>query len=171
MIKLLFLQVIKKKSYLRLSVPTQKIVPQSPLPTGEQMLQTNRKFILIGEDDIDDQEFLKEIFSSIDNSFELLFVNNGTRVLSQLENLEDKHLPCLILLDYNMPELNGAEILKKLKTNSRYNGIPRIIWSTSRSETYKNICLTLGATDYVVKPSNVNDLTQAVRYMLSFCTV
>jgi CheY-like chemotaxis protein len=144
-------------------------VPQNPSPTGETSLKTNSKFILVGEDDIDDQEFLKEIFSAIDNSFELFFMNSGSQVLSELENLEDKHLPCLIVLDYNMPGLNGAEILKELKRNSRYNSIPRIIWSTSRSNTYKDICLSLGATDYVVKPSNVNDLTQAARYMLSFC--
>ena len=144
-------------------------MPQNPSPTGETTLKTNPKFILVGEDDIDDQEFLKEIFSALDNSFELFFVNNGTQVLSELENLEDKHLPCLIVLDYNMPGLNGAEILKELKRNSRYNRIPKIIWSTSRSNTYRDICLSLGATDYVVKPSNVNDLTQAAQYMLSFC--
>ena len=146
-------------------------MPQNPSPTGETTLKTNSKFILVGEDDIDDQEFLKEIFSALDNSFELFFVNNGTQVLSELENLEDKHLPCLIVLDYNMPGLNGAEILKELKRNSRYNRIPKIIWSTSRSNTYKDICLSLGATDYVVKPSNVNGLTQAAQYMLSFCAL
>lgn len=168
---MLFLQVIEKKSYLRLSVLTQKIVPQNPPPKGKTTLKTIPKFIFVGEDDIDDQEFLKEIFSSIDNSFKLFFVNNGTQVLSELENLEDKHLPCLIVLDYKMPGLNGAEILKELKRNSRYNRIPKIVWSTSRSNTYKDICLSLGATDYVVKPSNVNDLTQAARHMLSFCSL
>ena len=168
---MLFLQVIQKKSYLRLSVLTQKIVPQNPPPNEKTPLKTNRKFILVGEDDIDDQEFLKEIFAAIDNSFELFFVNNGVQVLSELENLEDKNLPCLIVLDYNMPGLNGAEILKELKRNSRYNRIPKIIWSTSRSNTYKDICLSLGATDYVVKPSNVNGLTQTAQYMLSFCMI
>ena len=68
------------------------------------------KFILIGEDDIDDEEFLNEIFNSVDDSFSLVFINNGKEMLNYLQELE-KPLPCLILLDYNMPILNGCEIL------------------------------------------------------------
>lgn len=126
------------------------------------------KLILVGEDDLDDQEFLKEVFFSVDDSFALIFASNGPEVLTLLENF-DKQLPCLIVLDYNMPGSNGAEILKELKSNSRYDSIPKIIWSTSRSDTYKDICLELGANDYLVKPSNVNDLVGICRYMLSSC--
>jgi CheY-like chemotaxis protein len=129
------------------------------------------KLILIGEDDLDDQEFLKEIFISIDTSFTLIFASNGPQVLTLLEKIEDVQLPCLIVLDYNMPGSNGAEILKELKTNSRYDAIPKIIWSTSRSDTYKDICLELGANDYLVKPSNVTDLVDICKYMLSSCNV
>ena len=127
------------------------------------------KLILVGEDDLDDQEFLKEVFVSVDDSFSLIFASNGPGVLSLLENCDDKQLPCLIVLDYNMPGSNGAEILKELKSNSRYDSIPKIIWSTSRSDTYKDICLELGANDYLVKPSNVNDLVDICRYLLSSC--
>ena len=132
---------------------------------------SNSKLILVGEDDLDDQEFLKEIFISIDDSFTLIFASNGPEVLSLLEKIEDSHLPCLIVLDYNMPGSNGAEILKELKNNSRYDPIPKIIWSTSRSDTYKEICLEMGANEYLIKPSNVNDLVDICRYMLSTCSV
>ena len=128
----------------------------------------NPKFILIGEDDMDDEELLKEIFGSVDKSFTIRFINNGQEVLSFLQKLDD-HLPCLILLDYNMPVLNGAQILEALKPDSRYAPIPKIIWSTSTSEAFKKICLEAGANEYVVKPSSIADLTEAVRYMLSFC--
>jgi len=127
------------------------------------------KLILVGEDDLDDQELLKEAFVSVDDSFALIFASNGPEVLTLLENCDDKGLPCLIVLDYNMPGSNGAEILKELKRNSRYDSIPKIIWSTSRSHTYKDICLELGANDYLVKPSNVNELVDICRYMLSSC--
>jgi CheY-like chemotaxis protein len=129
------------------------------------------KLILIGEDDLDDQEFLKEIFLSIDDSFSLIFASNGPQVISLLEKSEEEQLPCLIVLDYNMPGSNGAEILQELKKNERYNAIPKIIWSTSKSDTYKDICLQLGANDYLVKPSNVTDLVEICRYMLSSCVV
>jgi len=127
------------------------------------------KLILVGEDDLDDQEFLKEIFISVDNSFSVIFASNGPEVLNILSKSDDSQLPCLIVLDYNMPGSTGAEILKELKNNPRYDSIPKIIWSTSRSDTYKDICL--GANDYLVKPSNVNDLVDICRYMLSTCGV
>ena len=132
---------------------------------------TPSKFILLGEDDTDDQEMLKEVFISIDKSFILFFVNNGGEILSALEKLRDDQMPCLIVLDYNMPGLNGADILRELNTNERYKHIPRVVWSTSPSEKFKQICIELGALDYVIKPNNVQDLEKIARYMLSLCLV
>ena len=126
---------------------------------------------MIGEDDADDQEMLKDVFSSIDSSFILFFVNNGGEILSALGKLRNDQMPCLIVLDYNMPGLNGADILKELGSNERYKEIPRIVWSTSASEKFRKLCLELGATDYVIKPNNVNDLEKIARYMLSVCVV
>ena len=130
-----------------------------------------QKFILLGEDDLDDQELLTEVFSTADESIRLLFVDSGKQVLSLLEKLGNEHLPCLIILDYNMPGLNGADILRELNSNDRYAHIPRIIWSTSGSETFKNKCLELGAVDYVIKPSNIKDLVETAQYMLSVCSI
>lgn len=140
----------------------QKIVLEGSLP---------QKFILLGEDDPDDQEMLEDVFASIDNSFILFFVNNGKEVLSALEKLHDDQMPCLIVLDYNMPGLNGADILKEIGGNKRYEHIPKIVWSTSASEKFKKTCLELGAADYVIKPFNNNDLEKIARYMLSICLV
>ena len=83
--------------------------------------------------------------------------------------MSENELPCLIVLDYNMPELNGAEILKILKQNSRYDDIPKIVWSTSGSEVYKIKCLESGALDYLIKPSKIKDLENIARNLLSFC--
>ena len=140
----------------------QKVVTEGPGPS---------KFILLGEDDIDDQEILKDVFSSIDKSFILLFVNTGKEVLSALDKLGDDHLPCLIVLDYNMPGLNGAEILREINEHNRYNEIPKVVWSTSGADKFKKTCLELGAVDYVIKPSNIRDLEEVVKYMVSLCLV
>ena len=129
------------------------------------------KYILLGEDDIDDEELLREVFTRIDSSFSLEFVNNGRDVITRLKELEKHGMPCLIVLDYNMPTLNGAEILQELKRLPRFDHVPKIIWSTSNSDTYKTVCLQLGACDYVIKPSNMQGLTEVARYMLSFCSV
>ena len=140
----------------------QKVITSRDLPS---------KFILLGEDDADDQEMLKEVFTSIDISFVLFFVNNGKEILSALDKLKDDQMPCLIVLDYNMPGLNGADILQELSTNERYKNIPKVVWSTAGSEKFKKICLELGAVDYVIKPNNVIGLEEVARYMLSLCLV
>ena len=118
---------------------------------------------------MDDQELLQEIFSEIDDSVPLRFVNNGNDLLSFLSGQRDDSLPSLIVMDYNMPGMNGAELLREIKEIPRYDGIPRIIWSTSRSETFRNKCFALGVTDYMIKPSTVKELTEIATQMLSFC--
>lgn len=126
------------------------------------------KRIVIGEDDIDDQEILEEIFLSIDPSLNLIFVNDGQKIVSFLESASAEDLPGLIILDYNMPHLNGAEILKSIQQNQKIKNIPKIIWSTANAEGFKNICLQLGASEYMVKPSSFTDLKSMITGMLSF---
>lgn len=138
-------------------------------PENRNPYSASEKFILLGEDDIDDQEILEEIFATVDPSCQLLFINNGKKVLTHLEDIKDTHLPCLIILDYNMPELNGAEILKSLHTNHRIAKVPKIIWSTSNAPAYKTMCLQWGASDYLVKPSKINMLEDMIKHMLSYC--
>lgn len=135
------------------------------------MKQKNKplnKLILVGEDDIDDEEILEEIFLSIDPSIKLTFINDGQKLVSSLENETTKNLPGLIILDYNMPHLNGAEILKCLQENEKVKNIPKIIWSTANAEGFKNICLQLGAYEYLVKPSRFSDLESMIKQMLSY---
>lgn len=127
------------------------------------------KLILLGEDDEDDQELLTEIFSSIDQSYGLLFVNNGKEILNTLAKMEPGPKPCMLILDYNLPELNGAEILKELQNYRGFDRVPKIIWSTSSSAGSRETCLGLGATEYIIKPSTTEELEKIARYMLSFC--
>ena len=116
-------------------------MPVSPSRENQQIASLPAKFILLGEDDIDDEDLLKEVIGGIDASYYLLFINNGRKQLEMLNEMPDNHLPCLIVLDYNMPELNGAEILREIKQASRYARVPKVIWSTSNSETFRKSCL------------------------------
>jgi CheY-like chemotaxis protein len=143
-----------------------------PHPQNQQKITSQRtatQQILLGEDDADDEELLKELFAAVDGAFSLVFVNNGRRLVDYLYKAPDDGLPCLIVLDYNMPELNGEEILNELKCNARFAHIPKIIWTTSQSDSYKRRCLAAGADDYIIKPASVNELVETIRYMTSFC--
>src|SRR3954467_13793621 len=77
----------------------------------------------------------------------------------------------LIILDYNLPQLNAEEILKILNAHQRYDSIPKIVWSTSNSAIYKSKCINLGAGEYLVKPRDMVSLVETAKYMFSFCNL
>jgi len=127
------------------------------------------RIIFLAEDDIDDQEFLKDAFTIIDPSIQLVAFSSGLKFIDRLKETADEKLPCLIVLDYNIPELNGAEILQQLKKHDRYAEIPKVVCSTSDSQFYRETCMTSGAKAYLVKPSSITGITEIAREMLQYC--
>ena len=124
--------------------------------------------ILLAEDDLDDQELLTEAFHQIDPAIQLQSFSTGKKFIHYLDGLADSEIPDLIILDYNIPEINGAEILEHLKENKRYHPIVKIVWSTSNSAMYENSCVSLGAKAYLVKPSNISALNDLAKKMLTY---
>ena len=125
--------------------------------------------VLIAEDDIDDQEILKETIREINPLVEVLLVSSGLKAVKTLEIAADGDLPHLIILDYNMPELNGAQVLEALAGHQRFIHIPKVVLSTSSSPYYKSACLDLGAQGYFTKPSSFTELESLMRTILDFC--
>ena len=128
-------------------------------------------FIFLAEDDIDDQELLAEAFSQLDSTIAVKAVSNGKKALSFLEQLTPGQAPCLIVLDYNLPELSGAEILEKLNKTEQFKDVTKVVWSTSNSPVYEKICLDLGAKAYLVKPNDISGINRLAQLMLQMCTV
>lgn len=137
------------------------------------MIPSNNKsnFIFLAEDDIDDQELLIEALTSIDNTVEVFAVNNGKKAVSFLEELPENRNPCLIVLDYNLPELNGADILTRINAIEKLNPVTKVIWSTSNSPVYEKICTELGAKAYFVKPTDFYGIEKIARTMLKLCGI
>lgn len=128
----------------------------------------SKRLILLAEDDIDDQELLENAFNEIDPTWQLVCIPNGRKFVKYLESIEDKELPALMILDYNIPELTGVEIVEELNDQSRYLEIPKIIWSTSSSPVFKARSIELGVVDYITKPSDLASFLTIAKYMLSF---
>ena len=124
--------------------------------------------ILLAEDDVDDQELLAEAFSVIDPSIQLVAFTSGKKFIQHLDQLIEAEIPGMIILDYNIPEINGAEILKHLEGHKRYESVVKLVWSTSNSRMYELSCLELGAKAYMVKPSNISGITDMAKKMLSY---
>jgi CheY-like chemotaxis protein len=126
-------------------------------------------FIFLAEDDVDDQELLIEALSRFVPAMKVQTAANGKKAVNQLLGFAPHDIPCLIILDYNLPEVNGGEILKLLAAESRFATVPKVVWSTSNSPLYRQICLDLGARAYFVKPSDIKGIEQMAQDMLVFC--
>ena len=87
--------------------------------------------------------------------------------MNHITGLEDIQLPDLIILDYNIPEINGSEILEQLKKDERYSSIPKIVWSTSDLQQYRDECARRGARLYVKKPNTFLQVVEMARNLLS----
>lgn len=119
-----------------------------------------KKSILI----IDDEA---EFIEALDMRFEAL----GWRVLSAPDGGEGfskakKEKPDLILLDLVMPKSNGMETLHKLKTNPWTSGIPVIILTAKTEDEYVKDAMSLGASEYMVKPLSLKSVVETVRKYL-----
>jgi CheY-like chemotaxis protein len=125
--------------------------------------------ILMADDDFEDLELIEDIILGVDPTACVYKVTNGKAVIEYLDNQPDHELPCLIILDYNMPELTGLEVLSKIRKEERYAGIPKVILSTSNAPLHIHECIRNGATEYFVKPNNLRDMDSIARKMLSFC--
>ncbi len=124
-------------------------------------------YILAAEDDEDDQMLLETVLAEDGFKAVLEFVNNGVELMKKLESLS--RYPSLILLDLNMPKMDGREALKKIKENPAYAHIPVIIFSTTKNEKEIKLCYELGASSYLVKPSNYNSFLEVIDSIKNFC--
>ncbi|HKH62876.1 MAG TPA: response regulator [Flavitalea sp.] len=125
--------------------------------------------ILAADDDLEDLELIEDAFSSLDQDISLYKVTNGKAVIDYLNNLPDSDLPCLIILDYNMPELKGSEVLAKIGKEKRYAEIPKLMLSTSSAPLHIHECISNGAAEYYVKPTSMRELEVIAKKMLAFC--
>ena len=74
-------------------------------------------------------------------------------------------MPSLIVLDLNMPILNGMETLSRLKSHNVYKNIPVIMFTTSIHEVEKARCLEIGAADFIKKPVRFQQTISTAQYL------
>lgn len=124
-----------------------------------KLTHTMTKHILIVEDDLDLSEGLKELLG--DEGFMVTVANDGPRGLT----LAEEHTPDLVILDLNLPTLDGASVCKKLKEH--FPSLPVIILTAKNTTQDMVKSLTeIGADDYVAKPFEIDALLARVKARL-----
>ena len=129
----------------------------------------NQMRILLADDDSEDRDFFKEALLEIIPSAHLSTVNNGKEATEFLENCALIDLPCSILIDYNMPRMNGPELLDWLCSRIKFNGIDKIVWSTAYDKKYVDDCISKGAIEYFRKANDYEGVKSIVQKILAHC--
>jgi CheY-like chemotaxis protein len=124
------------------------------------------KKILYADDDLDDKTWVSEASKMLNFSLDIDFVENGRQVFSYLKNYLE--LPALIVLDLNMPELDGRQTLQRLKASHEYKEIPVVIVTTSSNKVDVEICNRLGASLYLVKPDSYTEWENIVQQLVPY---
>jgi CheY-like chemotaxis protein len=128
-------------------------------------MTTQKPFILIADDDQEDRYLIHTAFEEIGRSNDIFLVENGVQVFSYLDaSLHQHTMPSLIVLDLNMPLLDGMETLSRLKAHNVYRDIPVIIYTTSIQELEKEKCLQIGAADFIKKPAHFQQTVSTAKF-------
>jgi CheY-like chemotaxis protein len=122
--------------------------------------------ILLVEDDELDVISVQRSLSKLESDYELKTAYNGIEALNMLESV--KNMPDVILLDLNMPKMNGIELLRKLRENERYRNLNVFVMTTSSEGPDRSIAEKLGISGYIIKPLSYTDNTKRSDSMDAF---
>lgn len=122
----------------------------------------SKKPILLVEDDVVDRMTVERALKEIRVTNKLVMVENGEEALDHLRDPSNEN-PGIILLDLNMPKMNGIEFLKVAKQDPAIKGIPVIVLTTSRDERDRVESFNLGIAGYMLKPVDYVQFVEVVK--------
>jgi CheY-like chemotaxis protein len=124
--------------------------------------------IIIIEDDIDDQDMIEEIFSTLDYSNKIIFFSDGEAALAHLNHSEE--LPFLILSDINMPKLDGFKLKQKIHTDAelQIKCIPYLFFTTSASKKAVIDAYSMSVQGFFIKENKMDELRNTLRIIVEY---
>lgn len=112
---------------------------------------------------VDDEELNRILMQKIvGTSFEMEVLSSA----QELYELLEKFVPKVLLLDYSMPDISGFEVLKKLRSDERFNDLIIIMFTARASKKDMVTCIEAGANDYVVKPPHYPELVARIHNLM-----
>ena len=131
--------------------------------------------LLIAEDHDNDKFILREVFLRAGVRADLRFVSNGEQVLDYLYRrapfTDAAPMPVLVMLDLNLPRLDGRRVIRVIRADERLRHLPLIALSTSESQKHITESYVLGANAYLVKPAGIPDYVAKISSLWQFWMV
>jgi CheY-like chemotaxis protein len=115
---------------------------------------TPPKKVLVVDDDSDDRDLIKKVFKECADAVDIVELSDGSEVMNYLTGCTAAQLPSVILLDLNMPVMNGFEVLMEIKTNDKLHQIPVYVFTTSNQARDRVHSVRLGANGMITKPAS-----------------
>ena len=122
--------------------------------------------ILLIEDDVIEVMKFNRVLKSLELNHRIIESNNGEEAVNVLKMKEI--IPDIIVLDLNMPKLNGIEFLCILKADDVLKYIPAIILTTSNNHTDVMECYKIGIAGYILKPLKYEDYVDRIKKILDY---
>ena len=132
------------------------------------------KFIIVvADDDLDDQQIIKDGLRDCKVNIQINSVYNGLQLMDYLLCREAyrnmRETPDLILLDLNMPLMDGFDVLKEIRAYPKLKKIPLYVITTSRSTEHRKKALELGANGFYSKGSSSKDIRRIMQEICREC--
>lgn len=121
--------------------------------------------LLIEDDTIETMKF-ERVVQSMDMDVAVTVVNNGAEALSNLQHSDD--LPDLVLVDLNMPKMDGLEFLGHLRGHDRLKYLPTVVLTTSDHQKDIRQSYEAGVAGFMVKPLKYDDYITAIKALLTY---
>jgi CheY-like chemotaxis protein len=129
-----------------------------------------KKPILLVDDDVIDTMTVKRALKEIQVVNDLVCTSNGKEALEYLRN-DGNERPCVILLDLNMPKMNGIEFLKVVKQDEVLKIIPVVVLTTSKEDQDKVDSFKLGVAGYMIKAVDYRKFVEVMRMIDTYWTL
>ncbi len=127
------------------------------------------QFILCVDDDSDDLYLLQEAIREVDPGMEIVQFNNGIDALKYLKEAKAEHdLPCVAVLDINMPIMDGKETLNRIKSDPMLSHVHVVVLTTSSSKNDKEYFESQGVKMFT-KPVKTDELRQIAEIFVQHC--
>lgn len=126
----------------------------------------SKKLVLYADDDPDDRLLLTDSLKAIAPQFQVETVPDGFSALYFLQNRQE--LPCLVILDLNMPGMSGKELMKSLKSEKRFEALPIVVFTTSSHPADKQDCANYGV-EMITKPIDLKEFERTANVLLTYC--